>query len=81
MLALLSTIVWILIVAVILGLFGTTSGGAWSIAGSVARGVRDWTSASQRVPLEASPRSAVSRLEPVEAADVVELGERSSPDR
>jgi hypothetical protein len=41
-LALLATAGWILLVGVILALFGTTSGGAWSIAGSVARGVTEW---------------------------------------
>jgi hypothetical protein len=41
-LALLSTAGWVVLVGVILALFGTTEGGAWSIAGSVARGVRDW---------------------------------------
>ena len=42
MLALLATAGWIVLVAVILELFGTTSGGAWSIAGGVARGVTEW---------------------------------------
>ena len=41
-LALLGTAGWVLLVGVILALFGTTEGGAWSIAGGVARGVRDW---------------------------------------
>ena len=65
-LALLATAGWIVLVAVILALFGTTSGGAWSIAGSVARGVRDWSghedaradTASVTPPTSTAPRDS-----------------------
>ncbi len=57
--ALLLTAAWVILVSVILALFGRTAGGAWSIAGGVARGVRSW--ASQRAEprrVETSPRAA-----------------------
>lgn len=40
--AVLMTIGWIVLVGAILAAFGRTVGGAWSIAGSVARGVTEW---------------------------------------
>ena len=58
---LIMTLAWVALVGVLLGLFGRSEGGAWSIAGDVARGVRSW--AGQRRTLEAassgspSPRS------------------------
>jgi hypothetical protein len=41
--ALLSTGAWAAIVVGIIIAFGRTEGGGWSIAGGVARGVRDWS--------------------------------------
>lgn len=40
--AVLMTIGWIVLVGAILAAFGRTVGRAWSIAGSVARGVTEW---------------------------------------
>jgi hypothetical protein len=60
--ALLLTAAWVVVVAVILALFGRTAGGAWSIAGTVARGVRDWAGSG---PTSASgPRATSSPSRP-----------------
>jgi hypothetical protein len=55
--ALLMTAGWVVLVVVILVLFGRTSGGAWSIAGTVARGVRDWAGTRSDASRPASPSS------------------------
>jgi hypothetical protein len=84
-LAVISTLGWVLIVGVLLGLFGRTEGGAWSIAGSVARGVRDWS--TSRIPARpgtSSPGSTAAsaasspKEEPVSspAAELDDLGGR-----
>jgi len=39
----LSTLAWLVFTVSFVVLFGRTEGGGWSIAGSVARGVRDWS--------------------------------------
>lgn len=41
--ALLSTGAWAAITIALIVAFGRTEGGAWSIVGGVARGVRDWS--------------------------------------
>ena len=43
--ALLLTAGWVVLVILILALFGGTAGGAWSIAGGLARGLREWAGA------------------------------------
>jgi len=43
LLSALSTLAWLIFTVVFVALFGRTEGGGWSIAGSVARGVRDWS--------------------------------------
>jgi hypothetical protein len=67
-LALLATAGWVLVVAVILGLFGTTSGGAWSLAGSVARGVTEWAGHRRDARVPRIPAGAAA-----ETADTVDL--------
>ena len=69
--ALLLTAAWVIVVSVILALFGRTAGGAWSIAGGVARGVRDWvgTRVDPR-PVSTSPMAAAS---PTPRAEVEDL--------
>jgi hypothetical protein len=52
--ALLSTGAWAAITIALIVAFGRTEGGAWSIVGGVARGVRDWS----RERLAARPRSS-----------------------
>lgn len=75
-LALLTTAGWVVLVGVILALFGSTEGGAWSIAGSVARGVRDWAgtrgdtsarTASLAAPSSSSPGARSAPLSPPSA--------------
>ena len=41
--ALLSTGAWAVITIALIVAFGRSEGGAWSIVGGVARGVRDWS--------------------------------------
>jgi hypothetical protein len=41
--ALISTGAWAAITVALIVAFGRTEGGAWSIVGGVARGVRDWS--------------------------------------
>jgi hypothetical protein len=65
--ALLLTAGWVVLVLVILVLFGRTVGGAWSIAGGVARGVREWrgqpTEPPRRSPARTSEAPASARAE------------------
>jgi hypothetical protein len=39
----LSTLAWLVFTVSVVVLFGRSEGGGWSIAGGVARGVRDWS--------------------------------------
>jgi hypothetical protein len=70
--ALLGTVAWILVVVVLLGLFGTTDGGAWSIAGGVARGVRDWAGGDGRAASAAPGAAADTGVASPETAAVTE---------
>ena len=77
-LALLGTVGWIVVVGVILRLFGTTEGGAWSIVGGVARGVRSWAgshrpSSAAGPPVSARPRSALVADRPQDRPEIEEL--------
>jgi hypothetical protein len=76
LLAVLSTAGWVVLVGVLLALFGRTEGGAWSIAGTVARGVRDWAG-RQGPALEhgAAAARAESGAEPG-TPDIEELADR-----
>ena len=56
--ALLLTAGWVVVVAVILVLFGRTAGGAWSIAGGLARGVRSWADPRREHPPTVSSAAA-----------------------
>jgi hypothetical protein len=71
------TAIWVAIVSAILVLFGRTVGGGWSIAGSVARGVRDWAGnrAGGRRVVSTSPRSAGAALPAARPSDRAELEE------
>lgn len=76
--AMLATAAWVVLVFTILALFGSTSGGAWSIAGSVARGVRDWSgghAAADAAPSAAALSTAEdSKRAPIAVVD--DLGDR-----
>ena len=64
-LAAISTLAWVALVGVIIGLFGREEGGAWSIASGVARGVRDWSAERRRrAPARTSstPKAAIEDL-------------------
>ena len=79
MLALLATAGWIVVVAVILALFGTTSGGAWSIAGRVARGVTEWAGARAHASSTRDAASEGPTADPfatMPSAETEELGTR-----
>jgi hypothetical protein len=71
------TAIWVAIVSAILVLFGRTAGGAWSIAGSVARGVRDWATnrAADRRVVSTSPRSVGAAPPAARPSDRAELEE------
>ena len=73
--ALLMTAGWVVLVGIILVLFGRTAGGAWSIAGGVARGVRSWAADRVEPPpvtmSAAASQSAASSQS--RAADLEEL--------
>ena len=72
--ALLLTAAWVVVVSVILALFGRTAGGAWSIAGGVARGVRDWAGHRvDRAPSTPTVASAPSARPSASSAEVEEL--------
>jgi hypothetical protein len=61
--ALLLTAGWVVLVALILVLFGRTAGGAWSIAGGLARGVRSWADARrEQLPTVSSTAAEVEEL-------------------
>ena len=71
--ALLLTAGWLVLVGVILVLFGRTAGGAWSIAGSVARGITEWAGSRLRNAGDAaSPAGSTSQS----AAETIDLGDR-----
>lgn len=70
--ALLMTAGWVVLVGIILVLFGRTAGGAWSIAGGVARGVRSWA-APDRVEPRLATRSPASPASSSDRAEVDEL--------
>ena len=70
--ALLLTAGWIVLVVLILMLFGRTAGGAWSIAGSVARGVREWAGSR---PVDRRP-APVPRGAPGPVAELEDFGGR-----
>jgi hypothetical protein len=62
-LAAISTLAWVALVGVIIGLFGREEGGAWSIASGVARGVRDWTTERRRPPRSPARSSSSPKAE------------------
>ena len=66
-LAAISTLAWVALVGVIIGLFGREEGGAWSIAGGVARGVRDWSRGRRAAHTRTSSPFA-GQLEPMHIA-------------
>jgi hypothetical protein len=68
--ALVLTAAWVVVVSVILALFGRTAGGAWSIAGGVARGVRDWAGHRADRPRPTSPKSSPSPAPQAEVEDL-----------
>ncbi len=80
--ALVLTAGWVVLIAVILVLFGRTPGGAWSIAGSVARGVRDWAAnRSERPPSPSPTRAPISptaadATNPIPSAELDDFGDR-----
>ena len=69
--ALVLTAGWVVLVGLILVLFGRTVGGAWSIAGGVARGVRDWAGQRREAPVGTSP--VVGPRSDAESAEVHDL--------
>jgi len=52
--ALLSTGAWAAVTIGLIIAFGRTEGGAWSIVGGVARGVRDWSRERRTAPRRSS---------------------------